>query len=130
MKSKIKSWLLILVLLSDEAAAVALVLLALWFFGIEIPLAVTIVAAVLLGVLIFVVHRAVIPALHKKKVTGSEGMIGLNGTVIEPLTPKGIIMAEGEYWKAKSVAENIDVGEEVEILGLGGLTLTVRPKDQ
>ena len=58
MKSKIKSWLIILVLLSDEAAAVALVLLALWFFGIEIPLPVTIVAAVLLGILIFIAYTS------------------------------------------------------------------------
>ena len=129
MKRSFKDWLIIIVLLSDEAAAVVLVVLALWFFDIEIPLALTIVIAVLFGVLIFVVHRAVIPALHKRKVTGAEGMVGLSGTVIELLAPVCMVKVGGEYWKAKSVAENIEIGQEVEILGSAGLTLKVRVKD-
>ena len=36
----------------------------------------------------------------------------------------------GEYWKAKSVDEDIAAGEEVEILGVNGLTLAVRLKDR
>jgi membrane-bound ClpP family serine protease len=35
-------------------------------------------------------------------------------------------MIEGEYWKAKSVDENIAVGEEVEILRLNRLTVEVK----
>ena len=75
-------------------------------------------------------QKVIIPSFHKKKVTGSEGMIGLEGEVIEPLTPVGVIMVSGEYWKAKSVDEDIPAGEEVEILGLAELTLTVRLKDR
>ena len=130
MKSNIKDWLKVMVLLLDEAAAVVLVLLVLRLLKIEIPLPIAIVAALLFGAFVFVIHKAVIPTFHKKQVTGAEGLIGLEGEVIEPLNPVGVIRISGEYWKAKSVAENIDVGEEVEILGLGGLTLTVRPKDQ
>ena len=129
MKSTIKDWLKVLILLLDEAAAVGLVLLVLWGLRIEIPLPIAVVAALLLGALVFVIHRAIIPSFHKKKVTGSEGMIGLEGEVIEPLTPVGVIQIGGEYWKAKSVGENIPVGEEVEILGLSGLTLIVKPKN-
>ena len=57
-------------------------------------------------------------------------MIGLEGEVIKPLTPVGVILTKGEYWKAKSVGENIAVGEEVEILALNGLKLMVRLKDR
>ena len=57
-------------------------------------------------------------------------MIGLTGEVTEPLTPVGVVRVGGEYWKAKSVGENIAVGEEVEILALNGLTLIVKPKEQ
>jgi len=129
MKRTIKDWLIVLVLLLDEAVAVVLVLLVLRFLGIKLPLSVAIVIALLLGAFIFITHKVIIPALRKKKVTGSEGMIGLKGEVIEPLTPVGVIIIGGEYWKAKSVGEDIAAGEEVEILRLDGLTLKVRLKN-
>ena len=129
MRSNVKDWLKILVLLLDEAAVVALVLLVLWVLEIKIPLPIAIVAALLLGAVVFVIHKAIIPTFHSKKVTGSEGMIGLEGTVIEPLTPIGVVRVGNESWKAKSVGGNIAAGEEVEILGLSGLTLTVKLKE-
>ncbi len=89
-----------------------------------------IVIALLLGTFVFITHKVIIPSFHKRKVTGSEGMIGLEGEVIEPLMPVGVIRVEGEYWKAKSVAEDIAAGEDVEILGLDRLTLTVKRKNQ
>ena len=130
MKGTIKDWLKVLVLLLDEAAAVALVLLVLWVLKIEIPLPITIVTALLLGALIFVIHKAVIPTFHKKQVTGAEGLIGVEGKVIEPLTPVGVIRVGDEYWKAKSVGENIAVGKEVEILEVDGLRLMVKLKNR
>ena len=125
MKRTIKDWLIVLVLLLDEVVAVALVLLVLWVLGIQIPLPIIIVIALLLGAFVFITHKVIIPSFHKKKITGSEGMIGLKGEVIKPLTPVGIIRVGDEYWKAKSVGENIAAGEEVEILELNGLTLRV-----
>ncbi len=130
MKRTIKDWLIVLVLLLDEVAALVLVLVVLSFFNIRIPLWVTVVIALLLGGFAFMVHKVIIPSFHKKRVTGSEGMIGLEGTVIKPLTPFGVIKIEGEYWKAKSVDENIAVGGEEEILRLNELTLEVKYKEQ
>ncbi len=130
MKRNIKDWLIVLVLLLDEAVAVVLVLLVLRFLGIQIPLPITIVIALLLGVFIFITHKVIIPSFHRKKITGSEGMMGLTGEVIEPLTPVGVIRVGDEYWKAKSVDRDIAAGEEVEVLGLNGLTLTVKLKQQ
>ncbi len=130
MKRTIKDWLIVLVLLLDEVAALVLVLLVLSFFNIRIPLWVTVVIVLLLGGFAFMIHKVIIPSFHKKRVAGSEGMIGLEGTVIKPLTPFGVIRIEGEYWKAKSVDENIAVGGEVEILRLNRLTLEVKCKKQ
>ncbi len=130
MNRTIKNWLLILVLLLDEAAALGLVFLVLWFLGIKISLPIVIVIALLLGTFAFITHKVIIPSFHKKKVTGSEGMIGLEGEVIEPLMPVGVIRTGGEYWKARAVGENIAAGEEVEILGLDRLMLIVKLKDQ
>jgi len=130
MKRTIKDWLIVLVLLLDDAAALVLVLLVLWVLKIKIPLPVAIVIALLLGTFAFITHKVIIPSFHKKQVTGSEGMIGLEGKVIEPLTPVGVIRVAGEYWKAKSVGEDIAAGEDVEILGLNRLILEVKRQDQ
>ena len=130
MKSTIKDWLTVLILLLDEAAAAGLILLALWFFRISISLPIVIVIALLLGTFVFISHKVIIPSFHKKKVTGSEGMIGLEGDVIEPLTPVGVIRVGSEYWKAKSLAEDIAAGEDVEILRVDGLMLTVKLKNR
>ena len=121
-------WLKVLVLLLDEAAVVALVFIILWALDIKIPLPVVIPVALALGALVFIIHKAVIPTFHKKRLTGSEGMVGLKGEVTQSLTPIGTVRVGSEYWKAKSVADNIAVGEEVEILGLEGLTLKVKRK--
>jgi membrane-bound serine protease (ClpP class) len=124
----IKDWLKVLVLLLDEAVAIALVLAALWFFKINLPLWLAIVIALLLGALAFGTHKLIIPSFHARQVTGREGMIGLVGEVIEPLTPSGVIRIEGEYWKARSVAGNVSAGQEVEILDLKKHVLGVRKK--
>jgi len=124
-----KDWLKVLVLLLDEVAALFIVILALRFFEIKLPLIVIVIIALIAGTLIFIVHRAVIPTFHKKQVTGREGMIGLQGRVVKSLTPIGVVTVAGEYWKAKSADENIEVDEDVEITGIDGLTLRVQRKE-
>ncbi len=123
-----KDWLKVLALLLDEAAVLVLVVVILRFFEIRIPLPVTIVIILLLGIAIFVIHKAVIPSFHWRTVTGPEGMIGTGGIVVEPLKPNGAIIVKGELWKAKATGGDIEAGEEVEIVGIEGLTLEVKHK--
>ncbi len=130
MKRTIKDWLIILVLLLDDAVALVLVVLVLRFLRIEIPLPIAIVIALVLGAVVFVTHKAVIPTFHKKQITGSEGMIGMKGRVIKSLTPKGVVHVGDESWKAKSSGEDIETGEEVEVVGVEGLTLKVRRENR
>ena len=127
MKRTFRDWIKVLVLLLDEAAVVAIVIVVLRFLRIQIPLPVVIVIALIAGALIFVIHFAVIPSFHKKQVTGQEGMIGQQGSVVEPLSPWGTVMVNGERWKAKPVDNGkIEVDEEIEIVRIEGLTLKVR----
>ena len=107
-----------------------LVVLALRFFGIGVPLPIMIVLALILGVLVFIIHVAVISSFHKRTVTGSEGMVGVQGRVVELLNPVGAIFVEGERWRAISLDDTIDVDENVEIVGLDRLTLKVKHKEQ
>ena len=128
-KTTIKDWLIVLIALLDEVAVLVLIFVVLWLFGVKVPLWVIIAAVLLLAPLAFIIHKAIIPSLHKRKTTGSEGMMGLEGEVVEPLTPSGVVKVNGEYWKAKSVDEDIATGEKVEVTGLNRLTLEVRRKE-
>jgi membrane-bound serine protease (ClpP class) len=91
---------------------------------------VAVALALLFGVFIFIIHRAVLPSFRARQVTGREGMIGLEGKVVQPLVPKGVVRVEGEYWRARSVDGEIAAGETVEVIGLNKLVLEVRHKRQ
>ena len=56
-------------------------------------------------------------------------MIGMTGTAISPLDPKGEVKVEGQIWKAESVTASVRIGELVEIVGREGLILRVKPKE-
>ena len=128
-RQTITDWGKVLLLLLDEAAVLVVVILLLQFLGMQIPLPITITILIMVGILVFVIHIAMIPSFHRKQVTGREGIIGAQGRVVETLTPLGAITVKGEYWWAKSVDDNkIDVDENVEIVGLEGLTLKVKRK--
>ncbi len=118
-------WLKVLVLLLDEAVVVVLIFVVLHFLDVQIPLSTTILVALPIAVLVFIIHIKVIPSFHWKQATGREGMIGLEGRVVRPLTPVGVIYVKGENWKAKSAGDYIEVDENVEVAGIEGLTLRV-----
>ncbi len=100
-----------------------LALLSLLGVTVSVPLA--IVLGVLFVAKLFIIRLLVIPNLGKK-VTGREGMIGLQGRVVQPLAPDGMIIVQGERWKAKSVDGNdIKVDGNVEVIGQERLTLKV-----
>ena len=128
--SGLKTWLIVLIALLDDIAVLALVFILLWIFDVEIPLSAIIVIALVAGTLVFIVHRALVPAIRRRKATGSEAMVGLIGEVTEPLTPRGTVKVKGEYWQARSSEGNIEVGVDVEITGIDRLVLDVRRKTQ
>ena len=127
-KATIKDWLIVLIALLDEIVVLAIVFVVLWYFKVEIPLWAIIAIGLVLGTFAFITHRAIVPSLRRKKVTGAEGMIGLEGEVVESLMPTGVIRVGGEYWQAKSLDGHIETGEDVEILGLNRLKLEVKRK--
>jgi membrane protein implicated in regulation of membrane protease activity len=126
--SVLKAWLIIAASLIDDAIVLALIFLGLWLFHVEITWLVILIVVVAIVIFILVMHKAVIPALRRRKVIGAEGMIGMIGQVTEPLRPRGMVKIKGEYWKAICVEGNVDKGEDVEVLGITGLNLEVRKK--
>jgi membrane-bound serine protease (ClpP class) len=66
-------------------------------------------------------------AYRKKPATGSEGLIGMEGTAETNIAPDGKVFVHGENWNALS-DEVIVRGEKVIVLEVKGLTLKVRKK--
>jgi len=123
-----KALILILVSLIDDVIILVLLGLAVWYFKVSLPLWAWILIGLALGGFIFVRTWAVLPSFRRRKVTGSEGMMGLECETVERLAPIGMVRVEGEYWKAKSVDGDILIGETVEITGMTRLVLEVRRK--
>jgi membrane protein implicated in regulation of membrane protease activity len=60
--------------------------------------------------------------------TGVEALMGERGKVLRALDPEGAIRVHAERWKARMLepGQAAAEGEEVEVLGIRGLTLLVR----
>jgi len=129
MNRTIKDWLLLLAALADDAAILAAVILILHFLHIPVPWWAYLIIVLAVAAFAYVIHKKVIPALHRSKTTGSEGMIGLHGEATQTLAPNGMVRVKGELWNAKSEEGHIAAGRQVKITGIDGLLLKVVPED-
>ncbi len=130
-KTTAVGWLKVIVFLLDDVVALLLIIFILRFLKIEIPLPIIVIGAILIGTLLFIIHRAIIPDFRRKPVTGQDRMIGLKGRVTKTLNPTGNVAVEGEHWKAKSVNDDvIGADESVEVVEVNGLMLLVSRKPE
>jgi len=75
---------------------------------------VVIYSVTLLSALFFLfIVGAGLKAQRRKVITGSEGMTGATGEVIEMLNPAGTVKVHGEIWNAESVGGTINKGEKI-----------------
>lgn len=70
-------------------------------------------------------------AYDKWNTSSAGALIGLQGKVVEALSPSGYVKVRGELWRAEAVKEvpRIDKGDIIEILGSRGYTLIVQSQD-
>ena len=61
--------------------------------------------------------------------SGAEGLIGAVGVARTPLDPDGMVYVRGEMWTARAEGRRIDEGERVQVIGVEGLTVHVRPEE-
>jgi len=117
-------WAIVSTLL-EEAALVVIVLWGLPRIGIHIPLAGLIAIMVVWGVTSVIIYRIGSRALRKRPIIGLPAMVGSRGKVVNQLAPKGMVRIKDELWEAISVGDNMDIGEEVVVVGQDGLRLIV-----
>jgi membrane-bound serine protease (ClpP class) len=94
-------------------------------FDISVPV-VLLTGAALGGFFVWIIGKAV-QARHAQVHTGAEELIGAHGKVRSPLAPVGHVFVKGALWRARSDQEGLDVGDEVVVESVDGLTLTVAP---
>ncbi len=89
-----------------------------------------IVPAVLITALFFTVtFRLAYRALRRKPVTGSEGLVGLEGKAVEHITAEdGMVSLHGELWSAVS-DNDIEKGKGIVVIAVSGLKLKVKKKE-
>lgn len=64
---------------------------------------------------------------HKKGiVTGQEGLIGMEGVVLEVMNQQIVVRVLGEIWEARST-HILARGQKIKVVDVHGLTLTVKP---
>ena len=95
--------------------------------GLAVPWA-TIIAVALLtaGFFAFAIAKA-IAIQRRKPVTGMDGLLGQTAEVRQPLNPAGLVLVEGELWRAESDAGPVPAGAQVLITGYQGFRLCVSP---
>lgn len=64
-------------------------------------------------------------AQRGKLTTGKEGLLGTVGVARTRLTPGGLVFVQGAIWSAEA-SEVVEVGEQVEVVGIDGLKLKVQ----
>jgi membrane-bound serine protease (ClpP class) len=108
---------------------IAMVLGSLFLFrGETAPLSRGLIAGATLATALFFLFivGAGLRAQRRKVATGAQGLIGAHAVVTERLAPRGWVKLGDEVWSAVGEAE-AEIGTEVEITGVTGLTLRVRP---
>ena len=94
----------------------------------EISVPIVIFTAALLGSFFAWVMSKAVQARHREVRTGSEELIGAHGSVRSRLDPVGHVFVKGALWRAHTADDRpIEVGEEVAVEAIDGLTLTVAP---
>ena len=114
-------------LVFDEAALAAVVLWLLPRFGINISIWLLIVLMAAWAVYSCLTSMLVGKLIGRAASVGPEALIGVKCITTTPLSPEGYVRVGTELWRACSMAEGIETGTEVIIVGVNRLTLLVRP---
>ena len=107
----------------DELIFIALIIAILYYLKVSIEIFVGVIIGIFI-ILIFVSY--VFLPQFKKPTTGREGLIGMKGVALESFDEIGRISVHGEQWKAVNTDRRIEKNDEVIVLDVQGLTVSVK----
>ena len=97
--------------------------------GTQALVAIAVVLLVIAGIVAWLLYEAVKAQFVRVK-TGKEALIGARGIVTTDINPKGVVRVMSEFWEATAKDTTIAAGQEVEVIGMEGMTLVVKPVEQ
>jgi membrane-bound ClpP family serine protease len=120
----------ILILSVDEIVVLVFLLWGLPALGVRLPIGAVVAITAGLVARSVITYRLAKPVLVEKPRAGFDNMRGLHGKVLEPVDQEGLVIVQGEVWKARcadeNLAESIQVGMEIVVTDRKGLILYVR----
>ncbi|MGB8707005.1 MAG: NfeD family protein [Dehalococcoidia bacterium] len=116
------SWML------EEILLAAFVLWLLPHFNVNIPLWGLAIMMIALAIYSGVMYRIGRQTFFIRPKVAAGNLIGSEGRVTSPLAPDGYVKVQGVLWKAICNESELGVGDEVEVIGMEGLRLIVKPK--
>jgi membrane-bound serine protease (ClpP class) len=101
------------------------------FYGLAVSVEVTIgITLIVVALIIAFIFYLGVKAQFRRIKTGREALIGSKGVATTNLDPKGEVRAMGEFWEAIAKDGKIVTGQEVEVIGMEGMFLLVKPTEQ
>lgn len=91
---------------------------------VAVPLVLAVTAMTTAFILLVVTYA--VRARRGPRVTGAQALLGRRAIVVDGLNPRGRVRLDGEVWNAEA-ARHVEVGAEVVVIGVEGLTLRVKP---
>jgi membrane-bound serine protease (ClpP class) len=98
------------------------------YYGIspQVQIALAVISLAIATIVIWMIYKAARANLYKIK-TGKEALVGSVGVAVTDLKPEGEIRVVGEFWQATVKEGWIKKSEKVEVVGMEGMFLVVRP---
>jgi len=132
MKTRPPLWYILQAVLSWMLEEILLAAAVLWllphFFNINIPLWGLAILMLALAAYSGAMYRFGRQTFFIRPKVAAENIIGSEGVVTKPLAPEGYVKVQGVLWKATCNESELGVGDEVEVIGMEGLRLIVKPK--
>lgn len=132
MKTRPPLWYTLQAVLSWMLEEILLAAVVLWllphFFNINIPLWGLVILMVALAIYSGVMYRVGRQTFFIRPKVAADNIIGSEGTVTKRLAPEGYIKVQGVLWKATCNEIELEIGDEVVVVGIEGLKLIVKPK--
>jgi len=117
----------VLVSLAEQVILLLIMVWMLPWLGLDVPSWAVALFMVVLGVYSVVLTRLNYRALNQVPIL-SPG-IGARGKVVQAVAPRGYVRIGNELWSAQASGRHLDVGEEVVVVRMEGLTVFVASVD-
>ena len=98
--------------------------------GIEISIGLVAATSITLAGLMGLLITAVVRGQKRRVQTGFEELVGREAVARGDLKPQGTVFVAGELWQAMITEGEAYTGEKLEVVGVEGLRLKVRRKNQ